>query len=73
MACLQPLSSFLCIWLQRAHFLETDTELEDAHSLAATAGDTAVFVGKSLDSLSVTNCVLQFFVKGMNMIYLSGI
>jgi ubiquitin carboxyl-terminal hydrolase L3 len=26
---------------ERAHFLEIDTELEDAHSLAATAGDTA--------------------------------
>jgi hypothetical protein len=27
---------------QRATFLENDTELEGAHSLAASAGDTAV-------------------------------
>jgi hypothetical protein len=30
------------VWGQRATFLENDTELEGAHSLAASAGDTAV-------------------------------
>jgi len=34
--------SILCI-LQRALFLENDTEMEVAHSVAATAGDTEVF------------------------------
>jgi hypothetical protein len=34
--------SILCI-LQRAVFLENDTEMEVAHSVAATAGDTEVF------------------------------
>lgn len=29
-------------FVQKAHFLETDTELEEAHSVAACGGDTAV-------------------------------
>jgi hypothetical protein len=32
--------------MQKAHFLETDTELEDAHSSAASGGDTAVSLSK---------------------------
>lgn len=31
--------------LQRATFLENDREMEDAHSVAATAGETEVRVG----------------------------
>lgn len=34
--------SIFCI-LQRALFLENDSEMEVAHSVAATAGDTEVF------------------------------
>jgi hypothetical protein len=35
--------SIACI-LQRALFLENDSEMEVAHSAAATAGDTEVFL-----------------------------
>lgn len=60
--------------LQRAAFLEEDREMEDAHSAAATAGDTEVIlIGLMSRILSICDTKRQDHIQQLIYVKLFGI